>query len=310
VPPTYSPWWRPFEALARFTSAKTPVDNGDLAVGDTQGTDCQRDFRWRNYVEPAALFDLWGPPQSSPWSGYHRPTLFAALDAVKRLGPAEPSGLTPADAPQGNPSWADERTAILLDLPGEVSVAYAAWLARDGSHEPVASFNNWPHSRAVVPAHHALAAMLYYAPWLEEARARRDPKGRHPPVVMLDARRVGERAARPTEFDNRYFLLESDLPSGPVLRRHGVERVVYVARERRDADDLNGYLHELSRFVRVEMAEASTSSWSVGMPTPFAVALRKTPYSTATDPAFRGFRRNRVGGFGVLVPEPSSGGSG
>lgn len=289
-------------------------DPGGMQIGRPGAADCMNDVAWRSHVEPEALFDLWGPAPASPWSAYHRPTLFAALQARGKSlepWPEEVPGLAPEAAPRVLPDWADERTAVILDVPGEYAVGLAAWIALRGGHEPVSTFNNWPHAMGLVPIHKALAALLYFAPWAREARERR-PRGPHergmPPVLMLDSRRMGERKPKVKEFDNRYFLLDSDLPSGPTLRRHGVERVVYVHRGDHEADDLNRYLHDLTRHVRLERAGALLDGWGITAPEPFAPPIRKTPYSTSTDPAFRGFRRSALGGFGVFLPESSSGG--
>jgi hypothetical protein len=131
---------------------------------------------------------------------------------------------------------------------------------------------------------------------------------------MADAARMGPATVKPRDFDNRYFLLETDLPSAASLAARGIERLVYVRPESAapgeppDADDLNPWLHEASKRLRVDLARAAPGEWRLGEPEPLDAKVRKTPFSTTRDPAFKGFRRNAAGGFGVLVPEPSSGG--
>lgn len=337
MPPTYSPFWKPFEILGRLGLPRRRIDAGPVEMGPPEAVDASGGDGWRQYVTAPKLYDLWGPPHDSRWSGYHKPTLFAAIDGItpERLRPCGLPSFGVPDAPRRTPDWADERTAIALDLPGPFAVAYGAWLAGRGRHVPIATFNNWPHAQGLVDATSVLAALLYYSPWIAAAELRGDERIA-PPVLLLDRARLGRRAPRPNDFDNRYFLLETDLPPGAQLAAGGIERLVYVRPDveaqpaapapgtmgalvealspprpspsHPEMDDVNGWLHDLGDRVRVHLATASLVEWAITDPAPFAPAVRKTPFSTTSDPAFRGFRRNAAGGFGKLVPEPSSGG--
>ena len=321
MPPTYSPFWKPFEVLGRLGLARRKLSLGNLQLGPPGSADAMGGNDWVQYASAPKLYDLWGPPHASPWSGYHKPTLYAALDSIpgERTCPRGPPGLDAAGAPRETPAWLDGRTAVLLDLPGDESVAWAAHLCRREGMAPVATFNNWPHERGVVDATRVLAALLHYAPWVREGWDRIASPLDAPPVFIADAARLGRGPARPNDFDNRYFLLETDLPSGDALASRGIERLVYVRTgapvlppaappAHADADDLNGWLHEASKRVEVLLARAAPDAWSLTMPEPLDVTVRKTPYTTTRDPAFQGFRRNAAGGFGALVPEPGSGG--
>lgn len=313
MPPTYSPWLNPFEKLARFGLLGRRRMLGALATGVPGSVDCRLSEDWRAYASSRALFELWGPPQTSPWSGYHRPTLFAALDSIgeNMRWPAAVPPLLPGDAPHERAPWAARDAALLLDLPGPHAVAWAAWLARRW-HEPVVTFNNWPHGNALVDMGMALGALLHFAPWAREGKDAREKDA--PPVFILDRRRLGPRAPRPRDFDNRYYLLESDLPSVATLQKHGVTHLVYArpgdlapgAPE--EMDDMNRYLHEVAKKMPVKVVPLSTTSWTWGEARDHAPAIRPTPFNTVKDPAFADFRRAAAGGFGELVPEPSSGG--
>lgn len=314
MPPTYSPWLNPFEKIARFALARTRRSLGAGYTGPTNGADVRRSEDWRAYRASRALHDVWSPPPASPWSGFHRPTLFAALDSIPEatIWPAKPIGFEDETAARP-PAWLDRATALVLDLPAGASVAWAALASLRGPHEPVATFNNWPHPSALVPMWDALGALLYYAPWQAEARMlRRTASGPAPPALVLDRRRLGPRAGEPKEFDNRYYLLESDLPTAAMLRRAGVERVVYVrpddATVPDEPDDVNRYLHEVAKKMPVLLARASTTAWTASAPQAWSPTLRKTPFNTVRDPKFSGFKRAAAGGFGELIPEPSSAG--
>lgn len=320
MPPTYSPWLNSFERLARFGVIRRKRDLGELRTGPNGATDCLFSEDWRRWADARRLFELWGPPQASPWSAFHRPTLFAALESIEpaALWPGPAPGLSIVEAPREAPSWARRDTAILLDMPGSHAVAWAAAIARRAGHEPVATFNNWPHRRGLVDMAETIAALLFFAPWAFEARDRRgsaDDPGHAPPVLMLDRRRLGTRSPRPTEFDNRYFLLESDLPTAAMLLRAGVKRVVYArpseperAGANNEPDDVNRYLHELGKKLPLALVTLDATSWTTQEPVAWIPVVRKTPFNTVSDPAFRGFKRSAAGGFGELIPEPSSGG--
>lgn len=315
MPPTYSPFWKPFESLARLGAVRRNVSLGHVAVGDPTSSDATGE-NWVQFLDPAALHAAWSPPASSPWSAFQRPTLFAALDSLHHdaIGPWIPPGFAVNGAPRELPAWIDGRTAVLLELPGAISVAYAAMLAQRARMQPVVTFNNWPHAKEVGDAKAALGALLAYANWTHDAWDRIE--GVTPPVIVLDAWRLGTRVPQPSDFDNRYYLLDSDLPSAALLAKNGIERVVYVHPPRRpdappealeDLDDVNPYLVGLAKRLAVEFAEARLDGWGLSPSRPADVRLRKTPFTTTRDPSFSGFRRNAAGGFGVLVPEPSRG---
>lgn len=337
TPPTYSPWWRPLEALARFGFTRNRPAGSPGRVGDhALDHDCTNDQTWRNHLSPRSLFEAWSPPQTSPWSAYAKPTLFAALPDKPRdlLRPARAPHLPEPPGPEARVRI-PEGTGVILDLPGAMSVARGAWLARTAGMQPVPLFNNWPHPMGVVPADATLAALLYYVPWAMQDRDLRGDKA--PPVFLLDRQRLGTRRPAIRDFDNRYFHNEADFPTGAILRRHGIQRLLYVRPDETglnmsqapaerttflgfatpvwtvvsdEMDDLNAYLVAARKTVGLDIATAPSTSWGLGPATEFAPKPRKTPFTTTKDPAFHGFRRSGAGGFGKLIPEPSQGGGG
>ena len=123
--------------------------------------------------------------------------------------------------------------AIVADLPGPESVAFAAGLAP--RFDAVFTFDNWPHPRGVVPAHLALGAALHYANWLTGHR----PAGAAPPCFVLDRNRLAPYADAADRFDNRYV---AKLPPAERLSALGVKHVLYVIPEGvplQELDDLN-----------------------------------------------------------------------
>jgi hypothetical protein len=311
-------WSAPLEALGRLGLPRilpASLFRRTLAVGDPTADDARRGSGWRDFLDPARLFDVWGPHPDGPWGPYHCVPLFAALDRLKRdaIGPAAPPGSPgrpdappelPPHARPGAPApdWLTPSTWTILDLPGVRSVEAAAWLVRATGAQPVCTFDNWPHERGVLKPELALAELLRWATTLQEARPKITPEA--PPLWICERERLGERPGRPREFDNRYFLDDSVLPGPGVLRRHGIERVVYVvhAPQSQPLADLEGYFADLLldgiAVYRIGLASPNASLL------PFSSPRGARPLNRSS------YRRSAVGGFGTLVPEPSSGGGG
>ncbi|MFA5943851.1 MAG: hypothetical protein WC876_05220 [Candidatus Thermoplasmatota archaeon] len=297
------------------------------ASSDPAAHDCNGDQDWRRFTNARALHKAWSAPPASPWSGYAKPTLFAAVEVGTNVAPAGWPALDRHKAASARVKL-PEGAAVVLDLPGAWSVAMASWLARVAGLQPVVLANNWPHPRGVVPMQGMLAALLHYAPWVVQDAEVRAASAL--PVFVLDRDRLGQRNPAPGDFDNRYFLQETDLPSPAALRRAGVRNVIYVRPEWAppvsptdavagrtwvevepgpvERDDLNGWLVEVRKVLGLQVATADANEWRIKDLAEYAPALRKTVFTTVKDPAFAGFRRAAAGGFGRIVPEPSSGG--
>lgn len=123
---------------------------------------------------------------------------------------------------------------VVVDLPGPLSVAFAAGLARQAT--PVCMFGNWPHPRGVVPSHMTLAALLFHRPQLAASPREGDLAA----TFVLDRDRLHPYDNAFDRFDNRYVV---QLPSATALR--GIERVLYVVpgggqeSAEQELDDLN-----------------------------------------------------------------------
>ncbi|MEZ4318596.1 MAG: hypothetical protein R3F61_13870 [Myxococcota bacterium] len=127
--------------------------------------------------------------------------------------------------------------AVLVDLPGPESVAFAAGLAN--RFDPVFLFDNWPHPRGTVPAHLTLAAALDRLSTFEELAPTRSAKAA--PAFVLDSNRLN--AFAETDFDNRYVAY---VPSADALKKLGVKSIVMVRPKAADheLDDLNATVVE------------------------------------------------------------------
>lgn len=193
-------------------------------------------------------------PSDPRAAAYYVPTLFQSPSALPKRMPAGDDGtiasslkdaLRPIFTPAMDRAYRRGRAlaslfkaraagaAVIVDLPGPESVAFAAGAA--GVLDPVFLFDNWPHPRGVVPAHLALAAAAYYQPLF--ARHLR-PAGA-PPLFVLDRDRLNAYTDDARQFDNRHV---ARVPSAPQMKALGATRVLYVAPLSTDAletSDLN-----------------------------------------------------------------------
>ncbi len=194
------------------------------------------------------------------------PIFTAAMDTAYRRGRALASLFTAAPA----------GVALVVDLPGPEAVAFAAGAA--SVFDPVFGFDNWPHPRAVVPAHLTLAAAAYYQPLFAK-----HPAGRAaPPMFVLDRRRLDAYTDESSQFDNRHV---ARLPAAAALRTLGVKRLLYVVPTDADTlelDDLNDDF-VADAGAGIEMKRVAASALSTDPPDPgksFTPVPRATAYSS------------------------------
>jgi len=291
---------------------RTRTDKVTLDVGDPKAIDAKGSMEWKAYTKTEALYEVWGPAKESPWDPYHCVPLFASLPTLPedRIGPGMAADAMRIDAhalfkPElmKKPlevDWAQQRAWVILDLPGVFSVPMAVRLMATG-FQPVCTFDNWPHWVGLIKPEIALGQLLRYASTVKELRESITKDA--PPVWVCDRDRLGDRGAKPREFDNRYFLDDSILPSPETLLKNGIRQIICVVPtpEDKPRDDLRAYFRDLlkEKFEVIQGAALSDPE------------LKLFSFPTDTfDIKFSQFhfRRNDAGGFGMLVPEPSSSG--
>jgi hypothetical protein len=245
-------------------------------------------------MTPADAYALWAPDES-PWSAWAKPVLFTALGRV--TPPTE--WLLPQDL-----AWAptaSARTAIVVDLPGAEAVWTGLALAGQG-YRPVPLFNGCLAPAMLVDVAPTAAALLAGCAVLRELTVPRAA----PPAFLLDSRRrENAQRARPGEFDNRWAVVPQDMPSGNCLRTAGITAV--GVRAARIQDDLT---HILCRYQQAGLRLLhGTDDLSAAQPLTVEPPsrFRSLWYCIGV---FAGLRRNSAGGFGAVVPQPSSAGHG
>lgn len=252
-------------------------------------------------MKTSELFDLWAPPEVV-WSRWAKPVLFAEMSAVPGVDPA-------ADPLPSLPLRANSNTAVIADLPGATSVKAGLALLERG-FRPVPLFNG---NRGPLGSSFAATAILDNDPilaWLHAGAAmleRRFLPFDAPPVFLLDSRRRTQVSLTPGRYDNRWVVFPQDFPSANFLKSQGITRAILLQSDPslKPQEDL---VHVLMRWQEGGIALTACGVEETSVPQP--VVVQKPGHFRAlyyTAMALMGLRRNSAGGFGSIIPQPSSG---
>jgi hypothetical protein len=254
-------------------------------------------------IDRDTLYQIWAPDES-PWSPWVKPVPFAFWP--RSLSEPATDPVAPVEPEMNFPS-AKDGCALVLDLPGHVSIARGLRLARLG-FRPVPVFASCPDTsyregfvRSAVNADRILAALVTAAPSLQEQPIPIDA----PPAFLLDAGRFAPGVIITSGlFDNRSAVFASDFPSAAVLRRQGITQVAVV----RDAAIPTGpdLPHALDHWRRagIEVSVRAHDGTPVEFRWPRVGFLGALLNSLAM--AIR-LRPNERGGFGRYIAESSGG---
>jgi len=242
------------------------------------------------------LFEAWTPP-SSPWSRWVKPALFAEMPD----GPPPPPDLNLPEVRLRH----DPATAVVIDLPGPDSVKTGLALLASGL-QPVPLFNAAYHLAGVVEVT-GIAAWLAHGP---AVFSRMPVAEAAPPAFLLDAKRLrGGLKPSPGQFDNRWMTFPQDFPSANFLITRGIRRIVLVQDADIFAQPQEDLSHVLLRWQEAGLEIAGAKPPDLDEAQPLRVAKPsgfRALWQRAL--ALAGLRRNSAGGFGAVVPQPSSGG--
>lgn len=215
-----------------------------LFFRNTSSTDAMGSSDWKRYTDPSRLMEAWRP-YSRSWEPYMAPTLMQALESSSLRQQIRPifSPAMERAFKRGEVLRKDllsqvtkgAETLFIADLPGPEAVAFGAGMA--GWADLIPTFDNWPHPSGVVPSHETLAAMIYYASYVQEQKKQvTDPS---PGLLLLDSRRLSPYTDGSDQFDNRYL---ANVPLQDALLDRGIRNVLYVVSNRnqkQELDDLN-----------------------------------------------------------------------
>jgi hypothetical protein len=233
-----------------------------------------------------------------------KPVLFAHWTPVPQESP-----LIPPDQP--DVSWTpppppNGATAIVLDLPGAAGVRVAIALAQQG-YRPVPLYNALPRaSGAVCDMMPIVLALGEATRTLASLNLAIDA----PPAFLLDAdRRVGTGVTpTPGMYDNRSVSLPTDFPSANLLLSRGIRSALLV--QHTDLSPQADLSHTLVRWQQAGIEiRAVTLLGAERTPMPIIVRkpwLFRVMFQRMV--ATMGLRRDPLGGFGGVLPIPSSAG--
>ncbi|WP_043584698.1 hypothetical protein [Geminisphaera colitermitum] len=268
------------------------------------------------------LFRIWAPADSV-WSPWAKPVLFADMSAnppssgqpfAVALPPPDPGVLAWLAAARSG------RTAVVLDLPGVQTVERALQFAARG-FRPVPLFNTTNGVNACVPVADLVRRLVDAGPVLTSLPQPFPPDA--PPVFMLDANRNPSRAPSPGDYDNRWVVFPQDFPSADFLKRNGITAVLLWSDK--PGAPRSGLDHVLVRWQDAGLAlyehiddMLSVQTFASPPPAPDIASPRLPAILRVARPrAYRslwqrwlvalGLRRSSAGGFGGVVPQPSSG---
>jgi len=246
------------------------------------------------------VFRIWAPDEAL-WSPWVKPVVFTGMNVG-----LQPEGLVWARVDLELPP-ADGKTVVVIDVPGGAGVWLGMAAARQG-YRPVPLYNAVPGARgqvAAVDMWEIVSALREAALELAELKL----PAVAPPAFVLDAnRRTGSRTPLPGQFDNRSISFVTDFPGPNLLRNVGVENALLVQEGDR-LDPQPDLAHTLRRWQEIGMAIRASALGSGGDSVPVNVR-RPAWYRSIWQRLAVGFglRRNALGGFGGVLPEPSSGG--
>lgn len=249
------------------------------------------------------VFSVWSPSQSL-WSPWVKPVLFAHISAATVHEDLPLIGAEAVDVSWAPP--ADGSAAIVVDLPGAAGVNVAIALARLG-YRPIPLYNAVPRAMgALCDLMPVVAALARVTPELEQL----DLPINAPPAFLLDAnRRVGTGVTpTPGMYDNRSVSLPTDFPSANLLLSRGIRTTLLV--QQSDLLPHADLSHTLVRWQQAGIAIRSVAMVGVDRTsTPITVRkpwLFRVMFQRML--ATMGLRRDPLGGFGGVLPIPSSAG--
>lgn len=236
-----------------------------------------------------ALLPALMTPAPGPFAKYHVPTLLESLTAAPAARLPDPGdGGPPIDGvpfrklyeviepihtgPMDEAYQAGEQLArlalsqpglgVVVDMGGPMAIAFAAGAA--AAFEPVFLLDNWPHPKAVVPSHVALAALAYFQPRFAQAKKTRTNA---PPLFVLDRNRLSPYAEDSQLFDNRYY---AKMPKLSSLSKDGIKTLLYVVATPLmlpEPDDLNPIFAQPKAETGIDVRAVALADLRVDLPT-------------------------------------------
>ena len=260
------------------------------------------------------LFEIWAP-RGGRWSPWVKPVLFAFIETAPPLAASQYflADSLPEKLLVGIPA-SDQKAALVIELPGELSVELALKLAARG-YRPVPLFNAVPaptpkfyefsyqSDKSIVDVQSILNSLQLAAGKLSAC----DLSPEAPPAFLLDSNRSGfGKLISPGSFDNRSVSFSTDFPSATFLQTQGITRIVLIQLEHNlPQADISHTLRAWQEgglvisVIRLKLGEFPAPI-KIERPSAFGLLWQRAL-------SVLGLRRHGLGGFGGTVPTPSAG---
>jgi hypothetical protein len=269
-------------ALQRQHGWNLGAEQNRLFFRNVSSTDATGGTDWKPYTDPSRLLEAWRP-RSRTWEPFMAPTLMQALQSSslrEQIRPIFSPSMEQAFK-RGETLRRDllsqvtkgPETFFIADLRGPEAVAFGAGMA--GWADVIPGFDNWPHPAGVVPSHETLAAMLYYAAYVE--KQKKEVPEPTPGLMLLDAQRLAAYSDASNQFDNRYVAV---VPLVDALQQRQIQNVLYIVPDRSQSterDDLN------DEFVEYKDAKINVEIFPLSELQPVTETVAKTNPDGSTE---------------------------
>jgi hypothetical protein len=253
-------------------------------------------------MSPEEIWQIWAPP-TSPWSLWAKPMLIAQMADSR-------AGFTPPTAQLRQEALPDVRweasiesgTLLVVDLPDAEVVLTGLALAESG-FRPVPAFNVCTGLNEVIPQKTIMQHLAAGADNLARLALAEDA----PPAFLLDNSRMkSAQLPQPGLFDNRWKVFPQDFPSARFLLDRGIRKALLIQRGQRQPQE--DVAHVLRGWQDAGLVIEAKDIATAEAPERLTVAVpRQYRAMWYRILEILGLRRNELGGFGAVVPQPSKG---
>lgn len=238
------------------------------------------------------VYKKWAPDQAL-WTQWVKPVIFMNMTAI--------SVTKKVSLPKKNISWTtyDPSRILIVDLPSDEGLNEGLSLATIG-YRPIPLYNGVPGGKkSVISNDKIIEGLNYGARLLAKIKLVNTAN----PVFLLDSNRLKGNKKKPGTFDNRWCVVAQDMPSAKYLQKQGIQEIV-VRTDSLQKDLAFILYHYQKEGILIYLSTRQGKS-----------QLKKIPKPKGINLFYRfllllGLTRSAAGGFGMTIPEVSSGGGG
>ena len=204
------------------------------------------------------IYQIWAP-YGKKWVDWVRPVPFIEIHTQKKGYCV--SALEIPEAICIEP--ADNKTAIIVDLPGADSIEMGIALAKRG-YRPIPIYNGVEEqqgARATTDNQSIDVALFLGAEKLKDIAIPDDA----PPAFLLDTNRLQRYKMDDSIFDNSWDIYPQDIPSAKCFLNEGIEKILIIGDS--VSRDLKKVLHDFQKKgLRIQLNDGYTKPQKVVIP--------------------------------------------